>query len=157
MHYYIDGYNLLFYLAKDTSSLENQKNNIISILNEAFKISNVSVTIVFDGKDFIDTNYSYYDSLKIVYTEKGLSADDYILEQLEAKSPKTQITVVTSDKSLALLCKDKKAHTKSLKSFIQWVIKQERKSHLSQDEKKYIDTEANIKRLQEIFEKRLNS
>jgi predicted RNA-binding protein with PIN domain len=154
MKYLIDGYNLLFYFSESSSTLENQRNKIIKLLNQFFSTTHYQAVIVFDGKtphDLLEDNY-YYDSLKVIYTTQGKSADSYILDQpLSSLS-----TVVTSDKTLARLCRHKGANTKNIRSFLKWVIKSYKKfSSTINIKTDYEDTEDNIARLEEIFEKRL--
>lgn len=114
MHYFIDGYNLLFHLSVETKTLEEARKQIIDSLVD----TKFSLVLVFDGKRTDLPYRTHKGSLEIIYTSKGQSADVYILEEISlVKNPK-DYTVVTSDKKLASICRQMGAYVKTIDSFI---------------------------------------
>lgn len=122
MHYYIDGYNMLFRLMHSEEGLQSQREKIIYELNKKIALLKIDVSIVFDATYQIgDRTRSHYDQLEILFTDHGETADEFILEEIcNSKSPR-QETVVTSDKKLAILVRKKSAHTESVEEFLQWL------------------------------------
>lgn len=86
--FYVDGYNVCFSLDLEGSSLEEERESLLSL------IGNRSDIVVFDGPEF---SRMHRGNLEIVYAK---TADDYILEEVERLSPK-RTTVVTADRALA--------------------------------------------------------
>jgi len=155
MIYLIDGYNLLFKLFHNEKKLENQREVVINFLYEKASILNLKFTLVFDGykQNQKFSNISYYDNLKVIYTPKKQTADDYILEQIFLSEIPSQILVVTSDNLLKFKAKDMQAQTKSIESFIDWLSKKElKKKKALVEEENFVDTKKNIERLLKIFE-----
>ncbi len=114
MHYFIDGYNLLFHLSAKTETFEEARQQIIDDLVD----TKFSLTLVFDGKGIDLPHHIHKGSLEIIYTSKGQTADNYILDALSfVKNPKVY-TVVTSDKKLASICCQIGAYTKTNESFL---------------------------------------
>jgi len=161
MHYLIDGYNLIFRLPTKKSSLQKQRESLIQELNELICELKLNVSLVFDAPagEWHDLVRGHVDALEVVYTAKKQSADEYILQEIaDAKNPK-QITVVTSDGSLAALCKAQGALTKSIESFLKWISQKKDKKRAQKGEKvrerAFRDTDKNIARLLLVFEKKL--
>jgi predicted RNA-binding protein with PIN domain len=124
MHYYIDGYNLLFRLLKAGDEVRKQREQITVDIEKMVSLLDLDVTLVFDSHYQEDENIkSHFKSLEIIFTAKGESADDFILQELkESKSP-AQHTVVTSDKKLARLCQLCLGNTESVNEFLSWINK----------------------------------
>lgn len=124
MHYYIDGYNLLFHILHTGESLQEQRLKLISDLQTKISCLELDVTIVFDShyqKD--NSTRSHLNLLEIIFTSKGETADEFILQDLKrCASPKNH-TVVTSDKKLSWLCRRLLAKTESVVEFITWLNK----------------------------------
>ncbi len=100
MHYFIDGYNVLFFLQHVDNDLKHRREKIISNLNEQISFLALDVSIIFDAHKQKQYSRQYLDQLEIIYTDSQ-TADEYILEALyKIKKPKQEI-VVTSDKQLA--------------------------------------------------------
>lgn len=143
MHYFVDGYNLLFYLKKE-GDLQENRNFIMAILKKISLRLKATMTIVFDGKE---ENISHVQNIKIVFTEKGESADDFILKQLELSKNIKNETVVTSDKSLTRLSRSLGAKTLSIYSFLQFISSKKSPTK----EYSFEDSQENIERLLKIF------
>ena len=155
MHYYIDGYNLLFSVIHTEDTLEKRRETIIQLIQKHLIPLHVDATLVFDSKQE-DIEFHDIDTLRIVFTKKNLTADQYILHQLELSSNPRLETVVTSDKSLAHLVKNLNANTLSITSFIEKIKKiDEKKKRSPSFLKAFTDTDDNILRLVKIFEKRM--
>lgn len=121
MHYFIDGYNLLFRLVRalGDEDLQSMREHIIDDLSRKIKLLNIQATVVFD---------SYYHeglrsrtvlhSMEVLFTDEGETADECILDELKkVKHPKQEI-VVTSDKKLAWQARLKGAKTLSVEEFV---------------------------------------
>lgn len=144
MHYFIDGYNLLFRLSEETKTLEEARKKIIDYLVD----SKFSLTLVFDGKRNDLPDRMHKGELEIVYTSKGQSADNYILEELSfVKNPKNY-TIVTSDKKLASLCCQMGAYSQTIDSFLALLQKSRT---IPTREKPFKETDREFNRLLKIF------
>ncbi len=160
MIYLIDGYNLLFRLFHSGKKFESQREVVIDFLQEKAIFLNINIHLVFDGykQNQQLPNILYYDNLKVIYTSKGQTADDYILEQIFLSKTPNQIIVVTSDNTLTIKAKQMHAQTKSIESFIDWISKKEfqikKNKHI--EEENFVDTKKNIERLLKIFEEKMN-
>lgn len=119
MHYFVDGYNLLFRVLRQDGNLQIQRQLIIHDLNIKMQLLHLDITIVFDATyQFGESRRSHFDCLEIIYTAKGETADDYILNALTSSSQPTQETVVTSDKKLAASARQRLAKTETVETFI---------------------------------------
>lgn len=149
MHYFIDGYNLLFHLSAETKTLEEARKQIIDALID----TKFSLTLVFDGKREDLPHRMHRGSLEIIYTSQGQSADAYILEELSCvKNPKVY-TVITSDKKLAAICCQMGAYAQPIDFFLALL----RKSRaIKTDEKPLKDSEREFNRLLKIFMDKIN-
>lgn len=123
MHYYIDGYNLLFRMLRASDEdLQTQREMVIQDLNKKIQILQLDITLVFDAQyQFGDTTRSHLNYLEILFTSKGETADDFIINELKSTDSPRQETVVTSDKKLAWRARRKHAHTESVEEFLEWL------------------------------------
>lgn len=122
MHYFIDGYNLLFRLLPSEEDLQSQREAIIYDLNEKISLVKINASIVFDATSQVgDRSRSHYDQLEIHYTAKGETADDYIIDEIKNHSTPDQETVVTSDKKLAWQVRNFSGRTLTVEQFIHWL------------------------------------
>lgn len=124
MHYYIDGYNLMFRIVRAADDLQSQRQKIIRDLNEKIKLLDLDVTIVFDSQYQIgDSSRSHLNVMEIRFSAHGETADEHILKELKKASNTREETVVTSDKKLAWLSRRKGAKTESVDEFMLWLNK----------------------------------
>lgn len=124
MHYYLDGYNLLFRIDRSTHRLQDQRLNIIQELNEKAKFLNLSITIVFDAHyQNNELTRTHYDYVEILFSASKETADERILEEIRNVTSPRNITVVTSDKKLAWFARRCMAKTESVEIFIKWLNK----------------------------------
>lgn len=135
MHYYIDGYNLMFRVLRAGDDLQQQRESIIRELHRKIHLLNLDVTLVFDAQYQAGTSTrTNFQHLKILFTEFGETADDLILQELKHEKFPQQHTVVTSDKKLAWLARRRHAKTETVEDFLTWLNsryknKIKRKSH----------------------------
>lgn len=120
MHYYIDGYNLLFRIVKASDEdLQKQREQIIDDLGRKINHLNIDATIVFDSyyqKGMRERSFKH--NVEILFTDEGETADECILDELRTKRNPRLETVVTSDKKLAWQSRLKGAHTLSVEDFL---------------------------------------
>lgn len=153
MHFLIDGYNLIFTLIESKKSLQSQREEVISYLQEEFSRKKIKGTIVFDGahRREEESGLSYRSPLVVAFAPKGQSADDYIVEKLEISKNAKIITVVTNDRGLHRHALGLSAKIQSNEDFIAYLNKKKK----TQEIREAKDSPKNIDRLQKIFEKRL--
>jgi predicted RNA-binding protein with PIN domain len=124
MHYYIDGYNLLFRFLKAGEAMQKQREDITLDIERMLGVLNIDATLVFDSHYQEDENTrSHFKSLEIIFTSKGETADEYILQELKESHSPANHTVVTSDKKLAHLCQLRLGKTLSVDEFLNWIRK----------------------------------
>jgi predicted RNA-binding protein with PIN domain len=122
MHYFIDGYNLLFRLLHGSEDLQSQREAIIYDLNQKVSLVKIDVSIVFDSTFQIgERTRTHYDQLEILFTAEGETADEYIMDEIKNHAYPQQETVVTSDKKLAWQVRNRSAHTETVEEFILWL------------------------------------
>ena len=69
MHYFIDGYNLLFRTTYASEDLAFQRQQIILDLNKKIQVLNLDVTIVFDSQYHPgESERFHYNQLEIEFT-----------------------------------------------------------------------------------------
>lgn len=122
MHYFIDGYNLLFRLLHGGNDLQSQREAIIYDLNQKISLVKIDVSIVFDSAFQIgERTRTHYDQLEILFTAEGETADEYIMDEIKNHTHPQQETVVTSDKKLAWRVRNRSAHTETVEEFTLWL------------------------------------
>jgi predicted RNA-binding protein with PIN domain len=127
MHYYIDGYNLMFRILRAGDDLQAQRQRIIHDLNEKVQKLGLNVTIVFDAHyQYGESSRSHYNALEIMFTAQGETADEFILNELKASLNPREETVVTSDKELAWSARRRAAKTETVEQFMDWLTKRYR-------------------------------
>jgi uncharacterized protein len=119
MHYYIDGYNLLFRLMHKGENLQDLREHVIQEINKKVSLVHLDVSIVFDAPlQLGEGSRSHYDAVEILFTAKGETADEFLISELRICTDPHQETIVTSDKKLAWRARHKSAHTQSVEEFI---------------------------------------
>lgn len=155
MYYLIDGYNLIFSLIESKDSLSLQREKVIRYLQKKFAQLHLSGMLVFDGKHRRDeeSGLSYPSPLIVGYAPKGQSADAYIFaEAQKAKNPK-EVIVITNDRGLSSHIRSIGAKVQSNQAFI-LTLKSRSKKTKTKTKAEPKDSEQNIARLLEIFEKK---
>lgn len=119
MHYFIDGYNLMFRVSRAGGDLQKQRQQIIQDLETKVNALNLNVSLVFDAQyQNSEASRSHIQGLEILFTNAGETADEFILQALKEDTKPHLITVVTSDKKLAWLARRRHANTETVEEFI---------------------------------------
>ncbi len=154
MHYWIDGYNLLFRITKNYREMKENERKLLLALNRSMILLKYQVTIVLDGreKDPAEALRKNLDSLTLIYTPHHQTADDYIIQAITHSS--SQETVVSSDMELLRKAKQLGAHTLTVEKFLSQIVKQKKKKSPAPP-KEIQETDSNLQRLLKIFEDKL--
>ena len=124
MHYYIDGYNLLFRITNAGENLQEPRQRIIQDLGKKIIVLNISATLVFDSQyEASPRSFTQIKNFEIHFTDHGETADEYIIEDLKKLADPEKTIVVTSDKKLAWQARRHLAKTESVEEFIGWLNK----------------------------------
>lgn len=136
MHYYIDGYNLLFRILPVKENLQLVREAFVYDFSYKVAALNLDVTLVFDSHyQEGESTKSHIGNLEIIYTAKGESADDFIIKSIKrCQNPKNQ-TVVTSDNKLAWRVRRHLAKTETVEVFNVMVEKRLKSRHARQEER----------------------
>jgi len=150
VEYWIDGYNLLFFLSLEEKDFETDRQTLINSL--ATEYSNCKITLIFDAHHQDDEflHITDHKNISVIFTPSKVTADAYITERLSyQKNPKV-ITVVSSDKGLLLHVKDLGGKTKTIQDF----LKGKKDGQSPQPDKPSTDTDYELERLLKIFKER---
>jgi hypothetical protein len=146
MHYIIDGYNLLFRILTSSVDLAVRRKTIIENLNKKIQLVGIDVTIVFDSNYRIDESLkSHYKHLEIQFTSRGITADDWIIDNVRHLSHPEHEIVVTSDKKLAWSVRHYLAKTESVEEFITNLNKRYKNKLEGAKEKSEIKSKTSLK------------
>ncbi|MBS0628705.1 MAG: NYN domain-containing protein [Verrucomicrobia bacterium] len=158
MSFLIDGYNFLFRIeGLKKGSLKKRRIHFIQILDQELSCFKASVFIIFDSSQQLHpyAQCAHYEHLDVLYSPKGQSADEYILELISiSRTPKT-LTVITSDTGLARQCHAMGAHTLSIEDFMLLVVRKGKKGICRP--LCFQESPAEMERLLKEFEKRLRN
>ncbi len=160
MHYIIDGYNLFFTLQDRVLPLSKQREKFIRFLSEELAEYRIKATLVFDSGT---THREVFPSRKtirgidIIFSPEGVSADHFIIEMVEKSSSSSTQVVVTSDRTLARHSTYLGAQTQTIDTFLELLSKKQKKAKSKFHEKQESDCDAQISRLEQIFEERLKN
>ncbi|KAG6558733.1 YacP-like NYN domain [Candidatus Rhabdochlamydia oedothoracis] len=155
MRYFVDGYNLLFYLTKKRTPLRQYRHELISYFANSIS-SFLDIVLVFDGSDPHEKHSTkhHISQLEIIYTPLSITADFYIFEEIQLHKKPAHTTVVSNDQELIKRCRALRAKTLSLTDFLSYVAKKNEKQKRS-IETSVQETPQEISRLLKIFEKKL--
>lgn len=151
MEYWIDGYNLLFFLSNEEENFENSRQELIDYISKNH--SNKKLTIIFDAhhRDDEFVHITVNKGIKVIFTPSKVTADEFIIEKLSyEKNPKI-ITIVTSDRTVLSNAQSLGAKTQKLKTFLKGVHNQKSPA----EEKPNIDSDPELDRLLKAFMKKL--
>ena len=129
MQYVVDGYNLLFQGAykSERLSLEEARTMLIHSLDQAAQKLSIHITVVFDAPfQSDDLRRGHFNALEIIFTSKGQSADEYIVEYVHRRKGKEKLVIVTSDKGLARRVKEPNVYVEKVQDFLQKLRKKAR-------------------------------
>ncbi len=124
MHYYIDGYNLLFRHYGVSDDFAKDRQGLIEELSKMVQLLELNVTLVFDAQHQHEgSSRSHFQRLEIVFSAHGETADELILHMIKSELHPNKKTVVTSDKKLAWFARRCAAKTESIEHFVDWLNK----------------------------------
>ena len=152
-HYFIDGYNLLFKIPGKFRSLEAKRRSLLKFLEAKISQKKLHATIVFDGaqKDPLESSYSHFKNLEVVYTAANQSADEFIVAAVSQSSAREK--VITSDRELAMRCQLLKAETEDIPTFLAFLVKPSKQSR--KEKTPLQESPSQIARYLRIFEELL--
>lgn len=121
MHYFIDGYNLMFRLMPEFDDFMSARHSLIEQLNRKAGSLHLQVTLVFDSQyQAGEESRTHFHHVEIIFSNEGETADECILRALKLKNSR-QTTVVTSDKKLAWFARRCEAKTVTAEAFVDWL------------------------------------
>lgn len=123
MHYYIDGYNLLFALfGPHMTDFASRRDWLIQSLNVKVEPLGLDISLVFDSHFCEGTgSRSHFHHLEILYTPKGVTADDFIIKKIKKSDDPTKILLVSNDRELTLRARNLLAGTQRVDEFTNWL------------------------------------
>jgi uncharacterized protein len=130
MHYYIDGYNLLFRHVHVPSgkNFEAARNKLITELDAKIAHLKAHVTVVFDAPFQNDElKRGHFRSLEIIFSAKAQSADDLLIEIFKHHPQPRTLCLVTSDRELQKRAKLFSVAFQSVEDFMRLLRKKETK------------------------------
>ncbi|MDQ1422561.1 MAG: hypothetical protein QOD72_59, partial [Acidimicrobiaceae bacterium] len=95
----VDGYNVAK-LAWPAAELPEQRRRLLDLLDELTARHPADVMVVFDGSDVARSRYGGRGEVRVAFSPPGVTADDILVEQVEATAPDRPVLVVTSDRAL---------------------------------------------------------
>lgn len=122
MHYYIDGYNLMFRLGTPGPSFSAAREWVIEEIRVKSSMVRLTVTLVFDAHSTSEEPLPrHLGDLELCYSKHGETADDWILTRLRGSKHPSRITVVTSDSRLGAQVRQEGGHTVDVETFCHWL------------------------------------
>lgn len=127
MHYFVDGYNLLFKESwgRSGNSLQDARKRLIEELDTLASSLNLTLTVVFDAPlQSDDIRRGHFQSIEIIFTARGQTADDYLVDCADAHGKKA--IIVTSDRTIAYKAKCAGSSVESVHNFLVHMRKKSR-------------------------------
>jgi len=119
MHYFIDGYNLLFRIVRGEGDVTQRRQQLILELHHKIRLIELDATLVFDAQYYPGgSEKTHFDNLEIIFSSAGETADQLILDALHQAENPLDETVVTSDKKLAWYARRRSAKTLPVEEFM---------------------------------------
>ncbi len=101
MHYFLDGYNILFLLEGEPQPLKKARDSLLADLADRAADRNHPITVVFDaGNALGGVSRVGSRNFEVIYSPEGQDADAYLIEVLEHYPTPGRATLVTSDRYL---------------------------------------------------------
>lgn len=119
----IDGYNLLNKVEVKGDSLEEKREKFIFLISEFCGVNKTGVTIVFDGagQESVHRGYEKRGKVKLVFSAKGETADDVIMETVDIKKNAKDLLIVTSDRKIRDFAAARGASLQTAEEFSQYL------------------------------------
>jgi len=137
-HYFIDGYNLLFYFAwnYEGENLKERRQELIDELDAWASYLHIQMTVVFDAAFQEDAlRRAHKETLEIIFTGYGESADDVLVDLIAQASRREKIILVTCDRSLARRAKASPIEVEDVVTFLRQIKARLRKKKLKMSQK----------------------
>jgi predicted RNA-binding protein with PIN domain len=124
MHYLVDGYNLLFRRLNKGESVQNAREAMIESIGKKVNFIPLEVTLVFDSVYQPGWASHRLDRhLEVIYTNEGETADEWLIRYVKKMPEQEEVTIVTSDKRLAVHLKGKGVKILSSEEFVLFLNK----------------------------------
>lgn len=110
-HIIVDGYNVIRadtrLQAFEQVSLEHARNVLVQTLASSPRLVNDSLTVVFDGTHGARGHVHRHrvGRVEVLYSARGQTADDVIVQRAREMGPVTRVVVVTNDVSVRESCR----------------------------------------------------
>lgn len=118
----IDGYNLLFAQKDEVTNLESDRTTLLELIGKYNSKKGAAIKLVFDVKNnvfaFDSKTKTERGKIGVIFSPKGTSADDYIIELVRDSENKGGIIVVSSDRKIISAIKKMGAQTISSPEFL---------------------------------------
>jgi len=114
----IDGYNLLF-KSPGRGSLQRRREELIKRIETGKPHG--TICVVFDGRvPHPEIEISFRGDMEIVYTNRGETADEWIIARIsmQPRKRRSQVTVVTGDRALQRSVASLGAHYESVEGWL---------------------------------------
>jgi len=122
MHYFIDGYNMLFRTNQSFKDLQTERELLLQELNQKAFLLNLNISVIFDAAYRAgERNRSHLHALEIIYTAERETADEYLIDMTCQMSQPRHIVVVTNDKILASKLRHSSVKIETIEYFKQWL------------------------------------
>jgi len=132
LHYFLDGYNLLFSLMPgDRVDLQAERKQLLEQLREKVALAGLNVTVVFDARTEPLWRRQHAGDLEIVFTDQNICADRWILQKLEGARTPACCEVVSNDRELLRRSRWAGARTQVVAAWMKWLDKKARKRTLT--------------------------
>jgi hypothetical protein len=138
VHYFIDGYNLLFSHAWNypSDNLGEMRQALIEELNTIASLLHVPMTIVFDAALQEDSmRRAHSEALEIIFSGHGESADDLLVDLIERAHEREKIILVTRDRSLARRAQAFRIEVEDVVTFLKQIKARVRKKKFKMKQK----------------------
>lgn len=96
----IDGYNVAK-LGWPALTLEDQRRRLLDMVDNVMRRFASPVTVVFDGADVLGATSERRRLARVTYSPAGVTADDVIVQEVEARPTDRSVVIVTDDQDVA--------------------------------------------------------
>jgi predicted RNA-binding protein with PIN domain len=136
VHFYLDGYNILFSQGGYKHSLETAREDLIGQISRFAACRKHPVTIVFDAGLQIDSlSRRQAGQLEVIYSPEGEDADTCLVDLLQHLPNPKRATLVSSDRLLKKKASETGARTMTTEKFLLLVASVESKSEIEPERK----------------------
>ena len=139
--------------------MQDKRELFIDALAGSLEAAGIEAAVIFDSSHaesgLFPSSSHIYPHIDVIFSPAGLTADEYILEYLEAHTNAKGLTLVTDDRHLALLAKDYGVKHIKIEEFLKRLSRRKQKrAHPVSDGKPAGESSREFTRLLHIFEKK---